>query len=68
MKLRKIDTKAEKHLAGLYTVDEISPKDIASPSENFLKVSRNLRSFSLNRFTIGEFNKELKRSLKNSNR
>lgn len=66
MKLRKINTEAEKHLASLYTVDEISPNDIASPSDNFLKVSRNLRSFSLNTFTIGEFSKEVQRRLTNS--
>lgn len=67
MKLRKIHTEAEKHLEGLYAVEEISPKDIASPSDNFLEVSRNLRSFSLNTFTIGEFSKEVQRRFTNNN-
>jgi len=38
MILRKIHTDAEKHLEGVYTVEEISPNDIASPSANFLEV------------------------------
>lgn len=62
MKLKK-HTETEKHLEGFYTVEEISPNDIASPSDNFLDVSRNLRSFPLNTFTIGEFSKEVQRRL-----
>ncbi len=68
MKLTKIHTDAENHLEGAYTVEEISPEDITSPSANFLEVSRNLRSFPLNTFTIGEFSKEVQRSFKNHNR
>jgi len=68
MILRKIHTDAEKHLEGVYTVEGISPNDIASPSANFLEVSRNLRSFPLNTFTIGEFSKEVQRRFTNYNR
>jgi hypothetical protein len=63
MILRKIHTDAEKHLEGVYTVEEISPNDIASPSANFLEVCRNLTSFPLNTFTIGEFSKEVQRNI-----
>ncbi|MGP8051431.1 MAG: hypothetical protein ACLPYB_12585 [Desulfobaccales bacterium] len=68
MKLIKIHTDAEKHVEGMYTVEEISPDDIASPTANFLEVSRNLRSFPLNTFTIGEFSKEVQRGFTNHNR
>ena len=66
MKLTKTLAKDDKHLEEVYTVEDISPKDIVSPSNNFLEVSRNLRSFSLNTFTIGEFSKEVQRRFTNS--
>ena len=64
--MKVIHTKGQGHLKDLYTVNEISPREL-SPTANFVEVSRNLKSFSLNTFTINDFTREVQRRFANNN-
>ncbi len=62
MEVRRVDSNGVHRAAEVYEVSELSAEEIGEPSQEFREFVRRLKDFpELNRFTLDEFSREVRR-------